>query len=60
MPSEGYHAITIDEETFELLTPVMVEYNCESVAEAAKQSAILTIETDDAELVQLLADRLFC
>lgn len=56
MPPEGYHAITVDEETFELLTQVMVEYDCDSIADAARSSAIIALEKDEAALAQLLAD----
>lgn len=58
MPPDGYHAITVDEETMNLLTQVMVEYDCDSVAQAAKRSATVALESDDAALAQLLADRL--
>jgi hypothetical protein len=52
MPPEGYRAITIDEETFELLTQVMVKYDCDSVAEAIEKSANVALERDESELAQ--------
>jgi hypothetical protein len=58
MPPEGYRAITIDEETFELLTQVMVEYDCGSVAEAIEKSANVALEQDESELAQILAELL--
>jgi hypothetical protein len=58
MPPEGYRAITIDEETFELLTQVMVKYDCGSVAEAIEKSANVALEQDESELAQLLAELL--
>jgi hypothetical protein len=58
MPPEGYHAITIDDETFELLTDVMIEYDCDSVAEAIEKSATVTLQQDEAKLAQILAELL--
>lgn len=58
MPPDGFQAITVDEETFELLAQVMVEYDCDSVAEAAETAATIALERDEAALAQLLSDRL--
>ena len=58
MPPEGFHAITVDEETIEHLTQVMIELGCTSVSEAVRKSAIIALETDEAALPQILADRL--
>ena len=58
MPPEGFHAITVDEQTIEQLTQVMIELNCASVSEAVAKSATIALETDEAELAQILADRL--
>jgi len=58
MPPEGYHSITVDEETFDLLTQVMIEYDCRSLADATTKSAKIALETDESDLAQLLADRL--
>ena len=57
MPPEGFHAITVDEETFEQLTQVMIELGCTSVSEAVRKSTIIALETDEAALAQILADR---
>jgi hypothetical protein len=58
MPPKGFRAITIDDETFELLTEVMVKYDCDSVAEAIEKSANIALEKDEAELAQNLAELL--
>mgnify|MGYP000108346732 FL=1 len=58
MPPEGFRAITIDEETFELLTQVMIKYDCDSVAEAIEKSANVALERDEADLAQILAELL--
>jgi len=58
MPPEGCLAITIDEETFELLTRVIVKYDCDSVAEAIEKSATIALQQNEAELAQTLAELL--
>jgi len=58
MPPEGCRAITIEEETFELLTQVMVKYDCDSVAEAIEKSANVALEKNESELAQILAELL--
>ena len=58
MPPEGCRAITIDKEMFELLTQVMVKYDCDSVAEAIEKSANVALEQDESELAQILAELL--
>jgi hypothetical protein len=58
MPPEGCQAITVDEDTFDLLTKVMFKYDYGSVAEAVNKSATTALETDESDLAQLLADRL--
>ena len=58
MPPEGFPAITIDEETFGLLTQVMVKYDCNSVAEAIEKSADVALEKDEAEFAQILSELL--
>jgi len=58
MPPKGFRAITINEETFELLTQVMVEYDCDSVAEAIEKSANVALERDEGDLAQILAELL--
>jgi hypothetical protein len=34
MPPDGYNTITVSEDVFVLLTEVMDEYNCETIADA--------------------------
>jgi hypothetical protein len=53
---KGYRAITIDEEVFELLTKVMVEYDCDSIAESIEKSANAASEQDASELAQARDD----
>jgi len=36
----------------------MIEYGCDSIAEAVNKSATIALETDESDLAQLLADRL--
>jgi hypothetical protein len=55
MPLEGYRAIAIEDVTFELLTEVVIEYSCDSVAEAVKKSATVPFQQYEAELAQILA-----
>ena len=58
MPPDGYHTITVSEDVFSLLVGVMDEYDCESVADAVETASIIALDYDEAELAQLLADRL--
>ena len=58
MPPRGYHAISIDEEKFELLTQVVVKYNCDSIAEVIEKSATVAMEQDEPDLAQTLAELL--
>jgi hypothetical protein len=58
MLPEGYHAIAVGDETFDRSTEVMIEYHCGSVADAVAKSAAIALETVEAALAQLLADRL--
>jgi len=55
MLSKGCRAITIDEETFELLREAMIEYDCDSVAESVEKSATVAPQQDEAELAQISA-----
>ena len=34
MPPEGYSTITVPDEVFERVTEVMIEYDCDSIADA--------------------------
>ena len=58
MPPEGFNTITVNDEVFELLTEVMVTYDCESVSDAVETASVVALERDEGELAQLLADRL--
>ena len=58
MPLDGYNTITVSEDTFGLLTEVMDEYDCESIADAVETASVIALNYDEAELAQLLADRL--
>lgn len=58
MPPQDFHTISVDAETFERLSEVMVTLNCGSVREAVAKTASITLETDEAGLAQILADRL--
>jgi hypothetical protein len=58
MPPEGCHAITIDEETFKLLTQVVVKYNSHSIAKAIEKSATVALEQDESNLAQVLVELL--
>lgn len=58
MPPDGYNTITVNEDVFSLLVDVMDEYDCESIADAVETASIIALDYDEAELAQLLADRL--
>ena len=58
MPSEGYNAITVPDEVFEQVTGVMIEYDCDSIADAVATASAVALERDEAALAQLLAQRL--
>ena len=58
MPPEGYNAITVPDEAFEQVTEVMIEYDCDSIADAVATASAVALERDEAALAQLLAQRL--
>ena len=58
MPPDGFSTITVNDDVFALLTEVMVTYDCDSVSEAVETASIVALERDEAELAQILADRL--
>ena len=58
MPPEGYSSVTVTDEVFEQLVAVMVEYDCDSVADAVSTASTIALEQDEAELAQILADKL--
>ena len=55
MPPEGYNAITVPDEVFEQVTEVMIEYDCDSIADAVATASAVALERDEAALAQLLA-----
>ena len=56
--SDEYNTITVNEEVYSLLINVVDQYDCESIADAAETVSIIALDYDEAELAQLLADRL--
>jgi hypothetical protein len=58
MPPEGYSTITVPDEVFERVTEVMIEYDCDSIADAVDTASAVALERDEAALAQLLAQRL--
>ena len=58
MPPDGYSTLTVSEDVFEQLTPMMTEYDCDSLADAVETASTIALEHDEAELAQILADRL--
>jgi hypothetical protein len=58
MPPEGYNAITVPDEDFEQVTTVMIEYDCNSTANAVATASAVALEHDEAALTQFLAQRL--
>lgn len=58
MPPDGYTSITVPDEVFEQLTEVMVEYKCESLADAVEAASVIALECDETALAQLLARQL--
>ena len=58
MPPEGYNAITVPDEVFEQVTEVMIEYDCDSIADAVATASAVALERDEAALAQHLVQRL--
>ena len=58
MPPESYSSITVPDEVFEQVTTVMVEYDCESIADTVATASAVALERDEAELAQILARQL--
>ena len=58
MPPDGYNSLTVSDEAMEQLVLVMAEYDCESLADAVSTASAIALERDEAELAQILADRL--
>jgi hypothetical protein len=57
MPPEGYNSLTVSDEVMEQLALVMTEYDCDSLADAVSTASAIDLERDEAELAQILADR---
>jgi|GEM_PF-919381 hypothetical protein len=58
MPPEGYNSLTVSDEVMEQLAIVIAEYDCDSLSDAVETASVITLERDEAELAQILADRL--
>ena len=50
MPPECYSSITVPDEVVEQGTTVMIEYDCESVADAVATTSAVALERDEAQL----------
>jgi len=50
MPPEDYSSITVPDEVFEQGTTVMIEYSCESIADAAAAASAIALERAEAQL----------
>ena len=58
MPPDGYSTITVPDEVFERVIEVMIEYDCDSIADAVDTASAVALDRDEAALAQLLARRL--
>jgi hypothetical protein len=58
MPPDGYSSITVTDEVFEQLVAVMVEYDCDSVADAVEIASTIALNRDEAQLARILTDKL--
>ena len=58
MPLDDYSTITAPDEAFKRVTEVMIEYDCDSTADAVDTASAVALERDEAALAQLLAQRL--
>ena len=58
MPPDGYSTITVLDEVFERVIEVMIEYDCDSIADAVSTASAVALDRDEAALAQLLARRL--
>lgn len=58
MPPDGYNSLTVSDEVMEQLALVMAEYDCDSLADAVSTASTIALERDEAELAQILADKL--
>jgi hypothetical protein len=58
MPPDGYNSLTVSDEAMEQLALVMTKYDCESLADTVSAASAIVLERDEAEMAQILADRL--
>lgn len=58
MPPDGYTTITINEDVLSLLTEVVIEYDCDSIADTVETASTVALGRNEAEVAQRLADRL--
>ena len=58
MSPEGYSSITVPDEVFEQGTTVMIEYDCESIADAVATASAVALERDEAQLAHVLTKQL--
>ena len=56
--SRRHSTITVPDEVFERVTEVMIEYDCDSIADAVDTASAVALGRDEAALAQLLAQRL--
>jgi hypothetical protein len=48
----------VPDEVFERVIEVMIEYDCDSIADAVSTASAVALDRDEAALAQLLARRL--
>jgi hypothetical protein len=58
MPPESYNAITESDEVYQQVLAVFTAYECDSIADAVATASTVALERDEADLAQILADRL--
>lgn len=58
MPPDGFTTITVPDEVLEQLMAVMIEYDCDSTAEAVSIAATVALERDEAQIARILAELL--
>lgn len=56
MPPDVYSSITATDEVFEQLVAVMVEYDCDGVADAVEIASAIPLKRDKVELAQVLTN----
>ena len=58
MPPNGYNAITVSDDVLQQVIAVMSEYNSDSIADTVATASAVALERDNAELAQILANKL--